>query len=238
MKSLAILFEDDHYIAVDKPSGVLSIPSRDGVDRDIFTQLSSRHSDLKLVHRIDKDTSGVLIFAKNSDAQRELSMLFEHHDIFKEYLALVSGIPREDSGTIDTYIDEHPNQKGSYRIAYQGKGKKAISHYEVVEKYKRHALLSFQIETGRTHQIRVHAAFLGCPLGYDPIYNPQNGIFISQFIRNYKGDKESERSIIQRLSLHASILRFYHPFTQKIVDIQSPIPPDFHKAIEILRKYT
>lgn len=236
LKPINILFEDEYYLAVDKPSGVLSIPNRDQSEEDIFTYLAKKYDDLKLVHRIDRETSGVLIFAKGTDAQRALSILFEHHTIFKEYIAIVSNIPRENEGTIDNFIDEHPNLKGTYRVAYHGKGKQAITHYQVVEKYKRHCLMSYQIETGRTHQIRVHSAFLGCPLGFDPIYNPQNGIFISQLKRNYKSN-EDERSIIQRLSLHASVLRFYHPFTNEIVDIQSPYPKDFHKAMEILRKY-
>jgi 23S rRNA pseudouridine1911/1915/1917 synthase len=215
MKPISILFEDDYYIAVDKPSGVLSIPPRAGLEEDIFSFFKAKYDDLRLVHRIDKETSGVLI---------------------KEYKAILAGIPKEDSGTIENYLDEHPNVKGTYRLAYQGKGKLAISHYQIEEKFKRNCLVAFQIETGRTHQIRVHAQFLGCPLGYDPIYNPQNGIFLSRLIKNYKG-KDEERSIIQRLSLHAQTLRFYHPFTGEVVDIQSLFPRDFQKAIEILRKH-
>lgn len=237
MKPIPILFEDDYFLAVDKPSGVLSIPPRAGEEADIFSYFKAKYDHLRLVHRIDKETSGVLIFAKSEEAQRALSILFEDHTIFKEYKAIVSGIPKEVEGTIENYIDEHPNIKGTYRIAHQGKGKIAISHYQVVESFKRHSLVAFQIETGRTHQIRVHAQFLGCPLAYDPLYNPQNGIFLSRFIKNYKG-KEDERSIIQRLSLHAEILRFYHPFTNEVVDIQSPLPKDFQKALEILRKYS
>lgn len=236
MKPISILFEDEYFLAVDKPSGILSIPNRNQSEEDIYTYFSAKYEELKLIHRIDRETSGVLIFAKSTEAQRELSILFERHDIFKEYVAIVANIPKETEGTIDNYIDEHPNQKGTYRVAYHGKGKQAITHYQVLEQFKRHSLMGFQIETGRTHQIRVHADFLGCPLAFDPIYNPQNGIFLSRFIKDYKG-REDERSIIQRLSLHAHILRFYHPFTQKIVDIQSPFPKDFHKAIEILRKY-
>lgn len=237
MKPITILFEDDHFLAVDKPSGVLSIPPRNGEEEDIYSHFKAKYEDLRLVHRIDKDTSGILLFAKGEEAQRSLSLLFEHHTIFKEYKAILSAIPKEDEGIIENYLDEHPNVKGTYRVAFQGKGKLAISHYQIEEKYKRHSLVAFQIETGRTHQIRVHAQFLGCPLAYDPIYNPQNGIFLSRFIKNYKG-KEEERSIIQRLSLHAQTMRFYHPFTEEVIDIQSPFPKDFQKAVEILRKYT
>ncbi len=238
MKPITTLFEDQHFISVDKPSGVLSIPSRSGEGEDIYTYLQKTHQNLKLVHRIDRDTSGVLIFAKTEEAQRELSILFEHHNIFKEYLAIVSGTPKQDEGTLETYIDEQPNLKGSYRVAYQGKGKKAITHYQVAERFKRNCLLSYQIETGRTHQIRVHSAFLGCPLAFDPLYNPNSGVFVSQLKRNYKLTDENERSAIQRLSLHAHILRFYHPFTNEVVDIKSPIPKDMVNCLEILRKYS
>lgn len=237
MKPISILFEDNYFLAVDKPSGVLSIPPRSGEEEDIYSHFKAKYEDLRLVHRIDKDTSGILLFAKGEEAQRALSILFESHEIFKEYLALVAGIPKIEEGTVENYLDEHPNIKGTYRVAYQGKGKLAISHYRIVEKYKRHSLLAFQIETGRTHQIRVHSQFLGCPLAFDPIYNPHSGIFISRFIKNYKA-KDEERSIIQRLSLHAHIVRFFHPFTTEVVDILSPLPKDFQKAIDILRKYS
>ncbi|MFN5849681.1 MAG: pseudouridine synthase, partial [Chitinophagales bacterium] len=100
MKPISILFEDDYYIAVDKPSGVLSIPPRAGLEEDIFSFFKAKYDDLRLVHRIDKETSGVLIFAKGEEAQRSLSLLFEHHTIFKEYKAILAGIPKEDSGTI------------------------------------------------------------------------------------------------------------------------------------------
>jgi 23S rRNA pseudouridine1911/1915/1917 synthase len=148
MKPISILFEDDYFLAVDKPSGVLSIPPRAGLEEDIFSFFKAKYEDLRLVHRIDKETSGVLIFAKGEEAQRRLSLLFEHHTIFKEYKAILAGIPKEDAGTIENYLDEHPNVKGTYRVAFQGKGKLAISHYQVEEKFKRHSLVAFQIETG------------------------------------------------------------------------------------------
>ncbi len=237
MKQPTILFEDPYFLAIDKPSGLLSIPDRNRAEEDAYSYLEKKHKGLKLVHRIDRETSGVLIFAKTEDAQRELSRQFENHTIEKRYIALVAKAPVEGDGLIDNYIDENPNQKGTYRVAFKEKGKRAISCFRVLEYFKRHSLLEFDIKTGRTHQIRVHAQFLGCPLAFDPIYNSDNGIFISRLKKNYKG-VDDERSIIQRLSLHAYSLSFDHPFIAERIKILSPFPQDFEKAIEILRKYT
>lgn len=236
MKAPSILFEDDYILAIDKPSGILSIPDRNQSEEDVFSYLKKNHATLRLVHRIDRETSGVLIFAKSEEAQRILSLQFEHHTIEKRYIALVSKAPVEEDGLIDNFIDENPNQKGTYRVAYKDKGKRAITCFRVLERFKRHSLLEFDIKTGRTHQIRVHAQFLGCPLAFDPIYNLDNGILLSKLKKNYKG-KEDERSIIQRLSLHAHSLAFEHPYTREFIKIVSPYPKDFEKAIEILRKY-
>ena len=175
MKAPFILFEDDYFLAIDKPSGILSIPDRNQSEEDVFSYLKKNHTTLRLVHRIDRETSGVLIFAKSEDAQRLLSIQFEQHTIEKRYIALVSKAPVEGDGLIDNFIDENPNLKGTYRVAYKDKGKRAISCFRVLERFKRHSLLEFDIKTGRTHQIRVHAQFLGCPLAFDPIYNLENG---------------------------------------------------------------
>lgn len=237
MKQPTILYEDSYFIAIDKPSGALSIPDRNQTEEDVFSYLQKKHDGLRLIHRIDRETSGVLIFAKTEEAQRELSRQFEHHTIEKRYIALVAKAPVESDGLIDNFIDENPNQKGTYRVAFKEKGKRAITCFRVLEHFKRHSLLEFDIKTGRTHQIRVHSQFIGCPLAYDPIYNSDNGIFLSRLKKNYKG-KEDERSIIQRLSLHAYSLSFDHPFKDERIKIVSPYPQDFEKAIEILRKYT
>jgi 23S rRNA pseudouridine955/2504/2580 synthase/23S rRNA pseudouridine1911/1915/1917 synthase len=237
LKPPIVLFEDDYFIAIDKHSGVLSIPDRNHSEADIFSYLKRKDEKLRLIHRIDRETSGVLIFAKSEEAQRELSRQFEHHTIVKKYHAIVAQSPAEPEGMLDNFIDEIPNLKGTYRVAYKDKGKRAISFYKVLEYFKRHSLVEFDIKTGRTHQIRVHAQFLGCPLAYDPLYNPENGIFLSKLKKKYRETTE-ERSLIQRLSLHAYELNFVHPFSDVNTEIISPYPKDFQKVLEILRIYT
>ena len=226
MKPLITLFEDEHYIAVDKPSGLLSIPNRNNSEVNVFDYLKRSYSDIKLIHRIDKATSGALIFAKSTDAQRELSILFEQHQIFKEYAAIVANSPKEESGTIENYIDEQPNKKGTYRIAYQGKGKIAVSHYEIKEKFRKHSLLSFQIETGRTHQIRVHAQYVGHALLGDDKYGPIDG------------NREFRELGLRRLFLHAASLRFKLPDSEQFLRVQAPLNDDLALLLEKLSAQT
>lgn len=235
MKPLTILFEDDYLMAIDKPSGVLCIPDRNQSEESIFAYLKRKYDQLYLVHRIDRETSGVFLLAKTEESQRSISKLFESHRIQKKYIALVHQSPIDDEGRLDNFLEENPNLKGSYRVAYHQKGKRAISNYKVLEKFKRHSLIEFEIETGRTHQIRVHASFLGCPLAYDPVYNLDNGIFLSRLKKNYQSMEE--RSLIQRLSLHAHSVKMEHPVTLKALEIKSPFPKDLDKVISILRKY-
>jgi 23S rRNA-/tRNA-specific pseudouridylate synthase len=137
---------------------------------------------------------------------------------------------------IENFIEENLQFPGTYRVGNQ-KGKLAVSFFKILETYKRNCLIGFDIRTGRTHQIRVHAKFIGTPLAFDPLYNPQNGIFVSQLKSKFKQNFEEERSIIQRLSLHSQSLAFVHPITGKEYYIECPYPKDFEKAIEILRKY-
>lgn len=236
-EKIQTLFEDDHIIAVSKPSGLLTIKDRLGKEPNLFDYLKKNYEELRLIHRLDRDTSGLIIFAKNETAQKAFSPLFERHEIVKIYHAIVAGKPMKEEGLIENFIEENLQIPGTYRVGNQ-KGKLAISFFKVLEQYKRNCLIGFDIRTGRTHQIRVHAKFIGTPLAFDPLYNPQNGIFVSHLKPKFKQNLEEERSIIQRLSLHSQSLAFVHPITQEEHNIECPYPKDFEKALEILRKYS
>ena len=158
---LDILFEDQDMIVINKPAGVLSIPDRFGKELSIKSLLQDKYGTIFTVHRLDQATSGLIIFAKNAEAHKALSVLFEGRTIEKKYLGLVLGRP-EPNGSIDGSIMEHPVKKGQMHIHV--KGKAALTTYEVVTYYKHYALVSFQIHTGRTHQIRVHAKHIDIQL--------------------------------------------------------------------------
>lgn len=235
---VSVLFEDEYVVAVNKPSGVLTIKDRLGIEKNLYDTLKINYPELYLIHRIDRETSGLLLFAKTKESQKRFSSLFENHNIVKIYHAIVQGRPNIDEGVIENYIQENPQKPGSYRVGNQ-KGKLAISFFKCLESYKRHSLVGFDIRTGRTHQIRVHASHIGVPLAYDPLYNLNSGIFVSMLKPKFKSKiDQEERSIIQRLSLHAFSIHLIHPFTENELYVEAPYPNDFSKAVEILRKYS
>ncbi len=235
-EKIQTLFEDNYIIAVSKPSGLLTIKDRLGKEPNLFDYLKKNNEELRLIHRLDRDTSGLIIFAKNEEAQKAFSPLFERHEIIKIYHAIVAGKPVKNEGLIENFIEENLQFPGTYRVGNQ-KGKLAVSFFKVLETYKQNCLIGFDIRTGRTHQIRVHAKFIGTPLAFDSLYNPYNGIYVSKLKSKFKQTIGEERSIIQRLSLHSHSLAFVHPFTGMEQNIECPYPKDFEKAIEILRKY-
>jgi RluA family pseudouridine synthase len=194
---------------------------------------------MRLVHRLDKDTSGVLLLAKNRAAQRELTRQFMSRTIEKEYLALVAGEPTEDKGEIDQPLARHPSTK---QIAVAAKrGQAAVTQWEVVRRFNGMTLLKCRPLTGRMHQIRVHLKTIGLPLAVDPVYNPpprgqEAGIFLSQFKRNFKRKEgEPERPLIARLSLHAERIEFTNLKGRRI-SVSCPPARDFSTTINQLTK--
>jgi RluA family pseudouridine synthase len=195
---------------------------------------------LRVVHRLDKETSGVLLFAKHVDAQRHLSHQFQNNAIEKEYLALVCGRPAADSGEIDAPLAPHPTSRK--HMAVSKHGRRALTLWRVEQRFRDFALLRVFPKTGKTHQIRVHLAHIGLPLALDPLYNPRrerdiSGLMLSQFKRGYRESKgQVERPLIARLTLHAEKLRFVHPRGES-TEIVAPIPKDFRATLNMLRKY-
>src|SRR5688572_277403 len=203
-----ILLENDDFVAINKPSGLLSIPDREGKDVSLKTLLKIKYGDIFTVHRLDRDTSGIVVFAKHETSHKFLSQQFENRETTKIYNGLVLGQPLETSGVINEPISEHPSKKGMMTV-YK-KGKESITEYEVLENFRLFSWLKFKILTGRTHQIRVHMKYLGNPIACDPLYGDGKPVFISQLKQRYKlsQSEDEERPLLNRLALHAAELRF------------------------------
>jgi 23S rRNA pseudouridine955/2504/2580 synthase/23S rRNA pseudouridine1911/1915/1917 synthase len=242
---LHILHDDSDLVAIDKPPGIAAIPGRDeslSIIEILGKQLhlpftGATDPRLRVVHRIDKDTSGVLLFAKNSTAQRHLSHQFQNNTVRKEYLALVAGRPAEDQGEIDAPIGPHPTSPKRMAVLKHG-GRPARTLWKVEARFRDYALLRVFPQTGKTHQIRVHLAHIGLPLAIDPLYHAGvDAIFLSGFKRDYRLKlNEPERPLMSRLTLHAEKLRFGDGSGQH-VEIISHLPKDFRAAINQLARH-
>jgi 23S rRNA pseudouridine1911/1915/1917 synthase len=190
---------------------------------------------LFVVHRIDRYTSGILCFARNEAAHKNLSLQFQNHQVQKFYKAIVSGKPQEPTGEINLPIAENMAKPGTMLI--HRRGKDALTLYTLEEQFKNAALLSVEIKTGRTHQIRVHLAYIGHPLLVDDIYSQNAAFYFSSIKRNYKPTDEIERPTLERLSLHAFQITFQHPQTNATVSYSAPLPKDLETVLKLLRKY-
>ena len=230
-----IIYEDENLIALNKPSGLLSIPDREGKDISLKKLLIEKYGNIFTVHRLDKDTSGLIVFAKNEIAHKHLSQQFEERQTEKIYLGLVLGSPAEKKGTIDAPIAEHPGKKGLMTV-YR-KGKESITDYEVLEDFKIFSWIQFQIHTGRTHQVRVHAKHIGHPVVCDELYGDGKPILLSSLKHKFKLSKNEleERPILSRLALHALSLQFATT-KEEILKLEAPLPKDLRALLQQLRK--
>lgn len=244
-----IIFEDSHLIAVQKPAGLPVIPGRWTEEGHTLLQEVSKYlyglsptndsvrEKLKVVHRIDQDTSGVVVFAKTAIAHARLCQQFFRREVKKTYLAVVEGVIRDDQNTIQLPIKPHPRKKGTMQIDLKA-GKEAITDYEVVERFSGFTLIKLYPRTGRTHQIRIHLQAMGSPLVVDPVYGNRAALYLSQLKRNFKlKPGESEKPLMDRLSLHASCLTLIHPIENKEMTFEAKLPKDMEILIKNLRKY-
>src|SRR5688500_7751008 len=202
-----IIYQDDNLVAINKPSGLLTIPDRMG-NISLKNHLQESLGDIFTVHRLDKDTSGVVVFAKNEITHKQLSQLFEEREVEKFYQGLVYGKLIEPTGTIDTPLMEHPVTKGS--MVTNKKGNPSVTDYQVLETFRFFSWMKFQIHTGRTHQIRVHMNHLGHPILCDELYGDGKPVLLSSLKKKFKLTKndEEERPILARLALHSFQLKF------------------------------
>ncbi|MBY0534364.1 MAG: RluA family pseudouridine synthase [Chitinophagaceae bacterium] len=230
-----VLFENDDMIILNKPSGLLSIPDREGKEISLKVMLQEAFGQIFTVHRLDKDTSGAIVFAKNEAAHKFLSEAFENRTVEKYYIGIVMGEPAEDQKTMDGPIMEHPAKKGQMMVHQRGKA--SLTDYEVVERLKKFTLVKFQLHTGRTHQIRVHMANEGHPILVDPLYGDGAPILLSTYKKKFKlsKDLENERPIMGRLALHASELKL-PLLSGETIEIIAPLPKEFSAFLNQFRK--
>ena len=237
--SYQVIHVDDDILIINKPPGLLTLPDRyDVTKQNLLNQLQSDYGDIFVVHRLDRDTSGVMIFAKHAEAHRVLSRQFEQKQTEKYYLALVKGHIIQDEFTIDKPIAPHPTESG--KMVIHKSGKTAVSQAIVKHRFKGYTLLEVQILTGRMHQIRVHLQSHGFPLAIDPMYGGDAAFMVSAIKgRKYKLGKwiEAETPIMDRVTLHAQRLQIHHPSTAAQVAYEAELPKDFGAVLKQLHKW-
>lgn len=236
-QELEILYEDENLIAVNKPAGMLTLPDRFQEDRpNLYRALQVMYTSLFVIHRLDKDTSGVILFALDAQTHAALSKAFEEHRVKKTYVALVLGQVTPNEGTIDRPIAPHASGDG--RMTTSNKGKRAVTHYRVTRHFRKYTWLHLEIETGRTHQIRVHMAWMKHPLAVDPLYGGEEGVFLSEIKEKYKPSRgETEHPLIERVPLHAFRIQFEHPAHGEQVRIEAPLPKDLRATLNQLERW-
>ncbi|HEY1125790.1 MAG TPA: RluA family pseudouridine synthase [Sphingobium sp.] len=230
---LVIAYEDEHLIVIDKPAGMVVHPAAGNPDGTLVNallhhcagQLSGVGGVARpgIVHRIDKDTSGLLVVAKTDRAHEGLARQFKDHSIDRRYLAIVSGVPAPPAGTVDTWIGRSDANRQKMAVQRSGRGKHAVTHFRTVERLDKAALVECRLETGRTHQVRVHMAHIGHPLLGDQAY----------------GRSGPHKALLAELdfhrqALHAARLGFVHPVTSQAVSFESPIADDMQRLFSHL----
>ena len=233
--ALTIVHEDDYLLVVDKPAGMVVHPAAGNADGTLVNALlhhcAGRLSGIGgvarpgIVHRIDKDTSGLLVVAKTDVAHEGLARQFEAHSIERRYVAAVSGVPRLEAGTVEAYLARSPADRKKVAVVKDGRGKRSVTHWTLTERFRDAAKIECRLETGRTHQVRVHMASIGHPLLGDPVYG--------------RAPHQRMRELLARLdfrrqALHAQTLGFIHPVTKVRLSFESDLPQDMQELFSAL----
>jgi 23S rRNA pseudouridine955/2504/2580 synthase/23S rRNA pseudouridine1911/1915/1917 synthase len=231
-----IIYENDDLIVLNKPAGLLSIPDREGKEISLKAILQEKFGQIFTVHRLDRNTSGVIVYAKHEKSHKDLSAKFESRQTEKYYAGLVIGAPTSKSGSVDGRIAEHSVKRGMM-IIHQ-RGKEALTDYEVISDFGIYSLMRFRIHTGRTHQIRIHMKEIGHPLACDELYGDGKPILLSTLKSKFKLSKDEleERPILNRLALHAQTLRLIGINGEKF-EWEAPLPKDMRATIQQLEKW-
>jgi 23S rRNA pseudouridine1911/1915/1917 synthase len=243
--ALDVLYEDEFLALINKPADMVVHPAKGHWSGTLvnalqfhFGQLSQLGGDYRpgIVHRLDRDTSGVILVAKDELTHRELSDQFEHRKVFKEYLAITAGNFDRDSDYIERRITHHPHDRVKMAVTDQEEdSKEACSYYEVIERFRGFGYCRIQPRTGRTHQIRVHLASIGCPVLADKAYGGRDCLRLSDLVSDL--DSAAEEVLMPRQALHAGRLRFLHPRLGEMIEAQAPLPVEFEKTLAALRRY-
>lgn len=246
---LDIVYEDDDVLVINKPAGLVVHPGHGHYSGTLVNALAY-HLGLSqgpeatdermgiLVHRIDKDTSGLLLVAKNDEAQLDLAKQFFYHTIDRRYVAVVWGNVAEDEGTVEGNIGRDPNDRLRFKVFPDGsQGKRAVTHYRVLERFGYVTLVECRLETGRTHQIRVHMSYIGHPLFNDDRYGGDK-ILRGTIYAKYKQFIDNCFETLPRQALHAKTLGFVHPKTKEKISLDSEIPSDMSALLQKWRSYS
>lgn len=230
-----IIAETNDWIALNKPSGLLSVPDREGKETSLKALLKEKFGEIFTVHRLDRDTSGLIIFAKNEAAHKHLSQQFEARLTKKIYQGLVIGSLPSSEGSINVPIAEHPALNGTMIV--HRKGKESLTDYEVLIDYSIYSFVQFRIHTGRTHQIRVHMKDIGHPIVCDAVYGDGKPVLVSSLKNKFKLSKneEEEKPILNRLALHAFQLSFTNLDGNETA-LEAPLPKDMRATLQQLDK--
>ncbi len=232
--ALDIVFEDEHLLVVNKPAGLVVHPGAGNLIGTLMNGLLAHHPELEnlpragIVHRLDKETSGLLLVGKTLEAHTALTRLLADRDISRRYQAVVNGV-LTGGGTIDAPIGRHPVDRT--RMSVQDNGREAVTHYTVAERFRAHTLVDVRLETGRTHQIRVHFAYRRHALVGDPVYGGRLALpkgASDELIEALRG--------FRRQALHAIRLAFEHPVTGEDIDVTAPLPDDLQALLDTMRR--
>ena len=212
---LTILYEDRSLIVIDKPNGMLTVSTDFQTQRTAHWYLKQRYGNqnVHVVHRLDRETSGVMLFARSKQARDKLKKLFEYHDLTREYRAVVKGVPEKKLGFWKSFLVEESDYS-VHSTEDRKRGRLAVTHYELLDQRGKYSMLKLTLETGRKHQIRVHCAEAGCPVLGDKRYG-------------------TKANPLKRMGLHAHRLAFTHPLTGKKLDIRSPVPKEFFELLGV-----
>ncbi len=242
---LEILFEDDYLAVVNKPYNMVVHPARGNWGGTLvnalafhFQHLSNLNGDYRpgIVHRLDRDTSGVILVAKEEKTHRDLGMQFETRKIFKEYVAITQGVLDRDSDYIEKRIGQHPHDRIKMIASDDEEiGKEACTYYEVQERFRGYTFVRCQPRTGRTHQIRVHLGSVGCPVLADKTYSGRDSFRLSDLVPHLEAG--ADEVLLQRQALHALRLRFIHPRLKETIAVEAPLPAEFVRTLEALRAH-